>query len=481
MAHTPSQGQAQATTLKRSLTHGQMTMIVLGSALGTGLFLGSSGAIALAGPAVILAYAVGSLVAAIIAASTGEMAVRYPVRGGFGSIAGRYLGPYAGYLTRWAYWTVTAIITGIELVAVATYLQYWWPSLPLWVGIVLFGAVIVLLNIRSVKYFGTMEFFLSSIKVIALLLFVVVGLALVFVGFPGHEATGTGNLTNDGGFMPTGFHGVWLSLAVVMFSFGGIEMLSISAAEAKDPVRSVRASTKANMWRLATIYVVALFIVVSIIPWQSAAQLDGSVEASPFVLVFSEVGVPAIASITNFIILVAALSAANANLYAGTRLLHSLASEKMAPAPLARVSSGGIPVLAMWASTSGVVLAILLALFLPGQAFGLMMTLTMVCALTVWVLILLAYIAFKGVEGNSSDFRMWGGRITAGLGIFLLLAIWAALFARTGNAAPATMGIAYFLILTMIYFGVVKRVHTGHEDAFAEADAAVAAHSGDRG
>lgn len=477
MAPAPAQGNTH--TLKRSLTHNQMTMIVLGSALGTGLFLGSSGAISLAGPAVILAYAVGSLVAAIIAAATGEMAVRYPVRGGFGSIAGRYLGAYAGYLTRWAYWTVTAVITGIELVAVGTYLQYWWPGLPLWVGVAFFGVVIIGLNVRSVRYFGTMEFFLSSIKVIALLLFVLVGLALVFVGFPNHPATGIANLTNDGGFMPTGFHGVWLSLAVVMFSFGGIEMLSISAAEAKDPVRSVRASTKANMWRLSTIYVISLFIVVSVIPWQSAAQLDGSVEASPFVLVFSEIGIPAIASVTNCVILVAALSAANANLYAGTRLLHSLATEKMAPRALARVSTQGIPVPALWASTSGVLLAVLLAVFQPGQAFGMMMALTMVCALTVWVLILLAYIAFKGVEGNSSAFRMWGGRFTAGAGVLLLLAIWAALFARTGNAAPATIGIVYFFILTMIYFGVVKRVHTGFEEAFAEADAAVAGTSED--
>ncbi len=475
MAETATQPDApRSDQLKRSLSHGQMTMIVLGSALGTGLFLGSGGAIALAGPAVILSYAIGSLVAAIIGASTGEMAVRYPVRGGFGSIAGRYLGPYAGYLTRWVYWTITAIITGIELVAVATYLQYWWPQLPLWAGIAFFGLVIILLNIRSVGNFGTMEFFLSSIKVLALLLFILVGLALVFVGFPGHPASGVANLTNDGGFMPNGVEGVWLSLSVVMFSFGGIEMLSISAAEAKDPVRSVRASAKANMWRLATFYVISLFIVVSIIPWQTAAaQLDGSVEASPFVLVFSEVGVPAIASITNFIILVAALSAANANLYAGTRLLHSLASEKMAPAPLAQVSKAGIPVRAMWASTSGVLLAILLAVFQPGQAFGLMMALTMVCALTAWTLILLAYIAYKGVEGDSSAFRMWGGRLTAAIGVLLLLTIFASLFARNGNLVPAMMGISYFFILTMIYFAVVKRVHTGFEEAFAEADAAV--------
>lgn len=199
-------------------------MIVLGSALGTGLFLGSGAAISIAGPAVILSYAIGSLLAAIIGGAAGEMAVHSPVRGGLGSIAAKYLGPFAGFLTRWGYWTCTMVITGIELVAVGTYLTYWWPQLPLWVGIAVFGAVIILLNVRSVKYFGTMEFLLSSIKVVALTAFILVGLCLVFFGLPNHDAAGLANLTNNGGFMPHGFSSVWLSLAVVMFSFGGIEI-----------------------------------------------------------------------------------------------------------------------------------------------------------------------------------------------------------------------------------------------------------------
>lgn len=469
LTHSP---QDEPRGLQRSLTHGQMTMIVLGSALGTGLFLGSGGAIAIAGPAVILSYAIGSILAAIIGGATGEMAVHTPVRGGFGSIAAKYLGPFAGFLTRWAYWTCTMIITGIELVAVGSYLKFWWPQLPLWVGIVIFGVVIILLNVRSVKYFGTMEFFLSSIKVIALTAFILVGLCMVFFGLPGHTATGVSNLTNDGGFMPHGFSSVWLSLAVVMFSFGGIEMISISAAEAKDPARSVRTSAKAMMWRLATFYVLAMFVVVSVIPWNQAAQLEGTVETSPFVMVFSELGIPAIATITNLVVLVAALSAANANLYAGTRLMHSLASDKMAPSSLAQVTSHGIPARAMWVSTLGVILAIVLAVFKPGSAFGTMMTLTMVSALTVWVLILLAYMAFKRVEGNSSAFRVWGGRGTAAVGILLLFAIWAALFAAQGNSTPATIGIVYFLILTMVYFAVIRKVQTPDDDAFAEARAA---------
>lgn len=461
--------------LQRTLTHGQMTMIVLGSALGTGLFLGSAGAIQLAGPGVIIAYAIGSLLAAIIGGATGEMAVRYPVRGGFGAIAARYLGPYAGFLTRWAYWTCTVAIAGIELVAVGTYLKFWWPQLPLWAGIVVFGLVIIGLNIKSVKYFGAMEFFLSSVKVLALTLFILVGLCLVFFGLPNHPASGVHALT-DTGFLPMGWKGVWLSMSVVMFSFGGIEMLSISAAEAKDPARSVRTSAKAMMWRLATFYVLSLFVILSLIPWQKAAELDGSVEASPFVMVFAQLGIPAIATITNLVVLVAALSAANANLYAGSRLMHSLAGEGMAPSALAKTSQDGVPVLAMWISTLGIVLAVVLATLAPESAFGTMMTLVMVCALVVWVLILMAYIAFRRVEGKTSAFLLAGGVWTAGFGVLLLLAVWASLFARTGGSLPATAGITYFVVLSMIYFAVVKRHHIPEDEAFAEAHRAVESH-----
>lgn len=464
--------QKNSGELDRSLGHGQMTMIALGLAVGTGLFLGSGGAIAIAGPAVIVSYAIGSLIAAIIGACAGEMAVRYPVRGGFGTIAAKFLGPYAGYLTRWAYVATMVPLAGAELVAVGQYMMYWYSEIPLWVWVAVFALVIVGLNATTVKNFGTLEFFLSSIKVIAVIVFILFGLVLVFLGLPDAPASGLGNLTNDGGFMPNGLGSVFLALAVVMFSFGGIEMISISAAEAKDPVRSVRSAAKAMMWRLATFYVLAMFVVVAVIPWQQAAQLDGSVQTSPFVLVFSQLGIPAIASITNLVVLIAALSAANANLYAGTRLLHSLAHDSMAPSALAKVTSAGAPARAMWASTLGVLLAICLAVFAPESAFGTMMALVMVSALLVWILILMTYLAFKRVEGNSSAFRVLGGRVTGGLGILLLLAITVALFVNEGSSTPAIVGAVYYMVLTMVYFAAVRKVHTPDDAAFAEARAA---------
>lgn len=466
---TPTETQ-QSGELSRSLSHGQLTMITLGLAVGTGLFLGSGGAIAIAGPAVIISYAIGSLIAAIIGACAGEMAVRYPVRGGFGTIAGKFLSPYAGYLTRWAYWMTTVTLAGAEVVAVGKYMAYWYPQVDLWIWVFIAGTAIFVLNLTSVKSFGIVEFFLSSIKVSAVILFIIFGLSLVFLGLPGQEATGVANLTNDGGFIPNGPASIWLALAIVMFSFGGIELISISAAEAKDPVRSVRSSAKAMMWRLATFYVLSIFIVVSIIPWAKAASLNKQIEGSPFVMIFTELGIPYIGGITNFIILTAALSGANAALYAATRLLHSLGHERMAPPVLARTTSSGIPALALTVSSGGALVAMIMAISGVGNIFGYMMALVTVCVLVVWSMVLLSYVAFKKAEGDSSPFRVWGGSTTALIGLAGVLATFAAMFfVDSSMTLSVYIGLGFFAFITVIYFaGVNKKIRTS-DDALADA------------
>ncbi|GAA1749097.1 amino acid permease [Rothia terrae] len=455
--------------LSRSLSHGQMTMIALGLAVGTGLFLGSGGAIAIAGPAVIISYAIGSLIAAVIAACAGEMAVRYPVQGGFGTIAGRFLGPYAGYLTRWAYWATMVPLTGAELVAVGKYMGYWYPDIPLWLWVVVSGAIIVALNLTSVKSFGTMEFFLSSIKVIAVIVFIVFGLVLVFFGLPNTPATGLGNLTNDGGFLPNGISSIWISLAVVMFSFGGVELISISAAEAKDPVRSVSSSVKAMMYRLATFYVLAIFVVVAMMPWKQAATLEGEVSSSPFVMVFSALNIPFIAGITNFVVLTAALSGANAALYAATRQMHALAHDSMAPKAFARTTGNGIPALALGLSMVGSLVAVVMAITGVANIFVMMMSLVTVCVLVVWFMILTSYMFFKKQEGNASPFRVWGGRTTAALALLGVLATFAAMFFTQDMAISATVGVAFFAFISIVYFAFVRSRQSVNHDAFTEA------------
>lgn len=457
--------------LARSLSHGQMTMIALGLAVGTGLFLGSGGAIAIAGPAVIVSYAIGSLIAAIIGACAGEMAVRYPVRGGFGTLAGKFLGPYAGYMTRWAYWATTVPLAGAELVAVGQYMTYWWPQVPLWLWVAVSAVIIVGLNLASVNSFGTLEFFLSSIKVIAVVVFILFGLILVFFGLPSAPAPGLANLSNDGGFMPNGVSSIWLALAVVMFSFGGIELISVSAAEAKDPVRSVRSAAKAMMWRLAFFYVLSLFVVVALIPWRDASAMQGEIETSPFVMVFSQMHIPFIAGITNFVVLIAALSGANAALYAATRQLHALGHERMAPRFFAKTNARGVPARALALSTLGAVVAVVLAISGVGGIFTYMMALVTVCVLVVWCMILFSYIAFKRVAGNSSPFLVTGGSATAIVGIVGVLVTFVAMFFVGNMLVSVLVGLGFFAFITIVYFAGVRNQISTSDDAFHEADA----------
>ena len=440
--------QSKGDSLSRSLSHGQLTMIAMGLALGTGLFLGSSSAIKIAGPGAIISYAIGSMIAAIIAACAGEMSVRHPVQGGFGTIASRYLNPFSGYITRWAYWACTVPLAGAELVAVGHYVAFWFPQIPLWASVTFFGVLILVLNLVSVKSFGALEFLLSSIKVSAVIVFMVIGLLLVFVGLPNHGAAGVQNLVNDGGFLPNGPLSIWISMAVVMFSFGGVEMISLSAAEAKDPARSVASSVKAMIWRLYTFYVVSMAIILCLVPWQTAAQ-NSELTESPFVMVFSEMGIPFAADIMNFVVLVAALSGANASLYAATRLMHALGADKMAPSVAARLIS-----------CTGVIVATVMAVAKIGNIFALLMALVTLCILIVWIMILLTYQAYKKDQGDASSFTVLGGRLTAGLALVGVLGTLVALFMLDGSGVQESImvGVVFFVLISIGYVIASRRL-----------------------
>ncbi|AXK46585.1 amino acid permease [Brachybacterium saurashtrense] len=442
--------------LARSLGHGQMAMIAMGSALGTGLFLGSGEAIGIAGPAVIVSFAIGSLIAATIALAMGEMASRHPVRGGFGTLAARYLSPFWGYLTRWLYWIVTVCVTGAELVACAAYLAYWVPAIPIWAGILLFAAVIIAINLASVGSFGVIEFFLSSIKVIAVFVFILVGAVLVTVGLPSQPAAGFAELTADGGFAPNGWAAVWLALSVVMFSFGGIELLSITAAEAKDPARSIRTAARTTIVRLAFFYVSAIGIVLCLVPWRQAAGAGEDVTTSPFVMVFDRVGIPGAAHVTNMLVLIAALSAANANLYAGSRILHSLASDGLAPRLAAHTTARKVPIVGIIASSAGLIGAAVLAFSGVGGVFGYMMSLVVFSVLMVWALILVTYLAFRRRGMAGGTFRMPGGRLSALVGLAGLAAVFATVAVSTSMQIAALVGVPAVVLATALFFTVLR-------------------------
>lgn len=459
--------------LARSLGHGQMAMIAMGSALGTGLFLGSGAAIGVAGPAVIISFAIGALIAATIALTMGEMASRHPVRGGFGTLAAHYLSPFWGYLTRFLYWFVTVAVTGTELVACSAYLEYWAPGVPMWAGILLFAAVILVVNIVSVGSFGIIEFMLSGVKVIAIFVFILVGLFLMFVGTPTNPAPQLTNLFDHGGFAPNGLISIWIALSIVMFSFGGIELLSVTAAEAKDPAQSIRTAARTTMVRLAFFYVFSIGIVVALVPWQQAAEVGDSVAASPFVMVFDRLGVPGAAHITNALVLIAALSAANANLYAGSRMLQSLASDRMAPKLLARLSRRQVPVPAIALSSLGIVGAAVLAFSGVGGVFGYMMSLVVFSFLLVWVLILVTYLRYARRRDGLETFRVPAGSATAVVGLVGIAAVLSTIVVVRDLQVAAIVGVPTVLLAVVLYVTIVRHRVDGGELArtFAEADA----------
>ncbi|MEU2242467.1 amino acid permease [Streptomyces sp. NPDC018338] len=449
------------TGLVRSLTPRQTTMIGLGSALGTGLFLGSGSAISAAGPAVIISYAIGAVLVAVIAVLLGEMSAAHPVQGSFGAIAHRYLGPWAGFVTRWTYWFSAVVVIGTEVVASALYIRWWWPGVPMSAAILAIATLVLAVNIINVKSFGTTEFWLSAIKVTALGAFILCAAFLVFFGLPDHEATGFAHLTDDGGFVPHGPKSVWIAMSVVMFAYAGFEVVAIASAEATDPQRSIRTAMRQLAWRLSVFYVLAITLVVALIPWQSLAAGDGSVEASPFVRVFSDIGVPAAATLTNLVVLVAAVSAANAHLYAASRLLHSLGHDGLAPAPLARLTSRGVPANALAASTLGIAAAALLAFYDVAGIFGILMSIALFAVLLVWLLILASYVAFRRYRDAHPEeftgFSIPGGSrlaFVAGAGV---LAVAATAIEVPDMRQAAGVGLAFTVVLLGCYALTVFR------------------------
>ena len=440
--------------LARSLSHRTMLMIGLGSALGTGLFFGSGAAIGVAGPAAVVSYALGALLIAVIGLAMAEMATAHPEPGSFGAAAGRYLGEWAGFVSRWCYWAASVIALGGEVVAAGAYLQYWWPAVNVTWFVALVGLAVVLINLLSVGAFGRAEVAFSTLKVTALVAFIRVALLLIVVGVPGHPATGWGHLSAHGGFLPHGLESVWLSMSIVMFAFVGVEVIPIAAAEADDPRRSVRTAMRALVGRLGLFYVVAVLLIVTLNAWTDIASAEG-LTASPFVRAFDAVGLPAAAGIMNFVILVAALSTGNAQLYGAGRLVHSLAYDRLAPAFLARTTRRGAPVAATLVSALGLLLAVYLAQTGVADAFTKLVSIAIFSVLVTWLLALAAYIAFRRVGSAHGSVRLPGGVVSAAVGIVGVLAVMATAVKVPDMQRAALIGSAWVLVLLVAY-GVAR-------------------------
>jgi amino acid transporter, AAT family len=392
----PSVGEPpapEAEGLHRRLKQRQLTMMAIGGAIGVGLFLGSSVTIRLAGPGVILSYLLGAGIALIMSYVLTEMAVVHPVAGAFGVYAEKYLNPWAGFSIRATYGVAQIIAIGAEVTAAAIYISYWFPHVPQWIWVVLVSAALVALNSMQVNRLGEFEYWFAMIKVAAILAFIIVGLGLIF-GVGTGRALGLANLTQHGGFLPSGWKGVWLSLTITVTSYMGVEIIAVTAGEAERPEVTIPRAMRNIVYRLIFFYVLAIFIMVTMVPWNQTGS-SSTLSGSPFVTAFAAAHVPYAAAIMNFVVLTAALSSVNTNLYLSTRMLFSLGRGGYAPAWIGKVSANGVPHRALLASTAGIIAAILLAIYAPKNAFLMLYGTAVAGMLFVWLVILNTHLRFR--------------------------------------------------------------------------------------
>ncbi|MGH9773835.1 MAG: amino acid permease [Candidatus Acidiferrales bacterium] len=439
--------------LRRQLSSRQISMMALGGAIGTGLFLGSAISVKLAGPAVILSYTAGAAIALAVMWALAEMAVAHPVAGSFGVYAEIYLHPWAGFAMRYSYWLAQAVAIGSEVVAASIYCRFWFPRVPAWMWIILFSALIVWINARSVGNFGTVEYWFALIKVTTIFAFLLLGAALLTgVGF---HPIGTANFTHYGGFFPHGLQGVWLGVAMAIFSFMGIEVVAVAAGEAAEPEVAVPRAMRSTLARLALFYIGGMIVLVGVMPWTQAGLSE-----SPFVRVFESAGIPAAAAVMNFVVLTAALSSCNTDLYLTTRMLFSLSRGGYAPASLGRLNRAGAPVLSLLISSVGMVLAMILALRYPEKAFVVMLGAAFFGGLFVWIMIFVTHLAFRrarAAQGREGVRFGPPGPWASLVGLAALLGVLISTWWIPGMKITLESGLPWLAFLSLCYFVWARR------------------------
>ena len=364
----------------------------MGGAIGTGLFLGSAQVIQSAGPSIILGYAIGGLIAFLIMRQLGEMIVHEPVAGSFSHFAYQYWGKFPGFLAGWNYWMLYVLVAMTELTAVAKYINYWWPHIPAWTSVLFFFIVITLVNLGNVKFYGESEFWLSIIKVTAVIAMIVFGIYLLCTA--GADSTASfSNLWTHGGFFPNGFEGLFYMLAFLMFAFGGIELIGMAAAEAENPQKTIPKAINQVVFRILVFYVGSLTILLSLVPWN---QLElGGLDKSPFVMIFSQLGINWAAHLLNFIILTAALSVYNSGMYANSRMLFGLAKQGNAPKIFEKTNKQGVPVPAVLFSALLIFGCVVLNYFAPEDALSHLIYIVVGALVLNWAMISLTHFKFK--------------------------------------------------------------------------------------
>ena len=441
--------------LRRQLHSRQISMLAIGGAIGTGFFLGSAVSIQLAGPGVMLSYAGASLIALALMWALGEMTVAHPVAGSFGVFAELYLHPWAGFAVRYSYWLGQAIAIGSEVIAASIYCRLWFPRIPGWLWIVTFSAALVYVNARAVGNFGRFEYWFAFIKVATICVFLVLGASLL-LGIGSHPIGAT-NYTAHGGFLPHGWGGVALGVAMAVFSFIGIEVVAVASGETAQPEIAVPRALRWTLARLALFYLGGMAILVGVMPWTRVGLSE-----SPFVLVFQNAGVHYAAGIMNFVVLTAALSSMNCNLYLDARMLFSLSRGGYAPRALGKLSAQGSPVVALLVSSVGMAIALVLQLRFKDTAFLYMLGMAFFCGLLAWILIFLTHLLFrrqfsrrtgKTLPARFAPRYAW----TSFAGLLALIGVLISTWWIPGMRITITAGLPWLGFITVCYFVFARR------------------------
>ncbi|MYM67145.1 amino acid permease [Pseudoduganella sp. FT55W] len=440
--------------LKRGLKSRHIQLIALGGAIGTGLFLGIAQTIQMAGPSVLLGYGVAGLIAFFIMRQLGEMVVDEPVAGSFSHFADKYCGHWAGFMAGWNYWVLYVLVSMAELSAVGIYIQYWWPAVPTWVSALAFFAIINAISLFNVKAFGEMEFWFAIIKVLAIVGMIVFGAYLLISGDAGPQAT-VANLWQHGGFFPHGVSGLVMAMAVIMFSFGGLELIGITAAEADNPTHSIPKATNQAIYRILIFYIGALGILLSLYPWEKVVT-----SGSPFVLIFHALNSNLVAHVLNVVVLTAALSVYNSGVYSNTRMLYGLAKQGNAPQSLLKVNARGVPLTALGVSAVATGICVAVNYFMPAKAFGFLMGLVVSALIINWGLISWIHLRFraqKKAAGQVTAFQSLGYPLTNYLCLAFLAAILVVMYLTPDLQLSVYLIPAWLAILALGYKLGVKK------------------------
>ncbi|MCC8368138.1 amino acid permease [Xenorhabdus sp. PB61.4] len=450
--------------LKQGLSVRHIRFMALGSAIGTGLFYGSAAAIQQAGPAVLLAYLIGGAAVFMVMRALGEMAVHHPVSGSFSQYASHYLGPLAGFLTGWLYVLEMLFVCLADITAFGLYMKFWFPDVDQWIWVLSIVCFIGALNLCHVKIFGEMEFWLSIVKVTAIIAMIIGGLAIMIFGFgqTTEHATGIANLWEHGGFMPNGISGVVASMAIVMFAFGGIEVIGITASEAKDPAKTIPKAINAVPFRILIFYVLTLCILMCIYPWDQIGQ-----NGSPFVQIFSDLKISAAAHVLNVVVITAAISAINSDIFGAGRMMYGMAQEGQAPEAFKKLTRNGVPWMTVLVMIVVLLLGVMLNWLLPGNIFILIASVATFATVWVWLMILLSHVAMRRkmsveeIRTLKFPVPMWPTAPIITIVFMSAIILLLGYFEQTRDALY--IGAGWVIILTIAYFfSIKKKLATSH-------------------